>query len=72
MVSDKKQKEDIYYFMLHCTAYKEERSQSIYLQQPYIESKESILLGPFLFDKENIEEKERIAICHMESETNED
>ena len=49
-------KEDIYHFMLHCTAYKEVRSQIIHLHQPYIESDENIL-GHFLFDKESIEEK---------------
>ena len=56
IVCDTDNKEYIYHFMLHCTAYKEERSQSIHLQQPYIESHQSTL-GHFLFDKENIEEK---------------
>ena len=38
MVCDKDEKEDIYHFMLHCTAYKEEQSHSTHLQQPYIET----------------------------------
>ena len=50
MVCDKDEKEDIYYFMLHCTAYKEERSHSTHLQQPNIESDE-VIIGHFLFDK---------------------
>ena len=37
LVCDTDDKEDIYHFMLHCTAYKEQRSQSIHLQQPYLE-----------------------------------
>ena len=50
---------DIYHFMLHCTAYKEQRSQSIHLQQPYLESDQNIV-GQFLFDNENIEEKKEL------------
>ena len=42
--------------MLHCTVYKEQRSQSIQLQQPYLESDQNTV-GQFLFDKENIEKK---------------
>ena len=38
LVFDTDNTEDIYHFMLHCTAYKEQRSQSIHLQQPYLES----------------------------------
>ena len=45
--------------MLHCTAYKEQRSQSIHLQQPYLESDQNTV-GQFLFDKENIEEKKEL------------
>ena len=59
MVSDKDEKEDIYPFMLHCTAYNEERSHSTQLQHPYIESDEDIL-GRFLFNKEGIEEKKEL------------
>ena len=59
MVCDKDEKEDIYHFMLHCTAYNEERSHSTHLQQPYIESDEDIL-GHFLFNKEDIEEKKEL------------
>ena len=46
------------HFMLHCTAYNEERSHSTHLQQPYIERDEDIL-GHFLFNnnKEDIEGK---------------
>ena len=55
MVCDKVEKEDIYHFILHCPAYKEERSHSTHLQQAYIESDEDILQN-FLFDKEVIEE----------------
>ena len=47
------------HFMLHCTAYKEQRSQSIHLQQPYLESDQNTV-GQFLFDKENIEEKKEL------------
>ena len=61
MVCDKDEKEDIYHFMLHCTAYHEERSYSTHhLQQTYyIESDEDIL-GHFLFNKEDIEEKKEL------------
>ena len=52
MVCDKDEKEDIYHFMLHCTAYNEERSHSTQLQQPYIESDEDVL-GHFLFNTED-------------------
>ena len=41
--------------MLHCTAYKEQRSQNIHIQQPYLESDQNTV-GQLLFDKENIEE----------------
>ena len=54
-VCDTDNKEDIYHSMLHCTVYKEQRSQSIHLQQPYLESDQNIV-GQFIFDKENIEE----------------
>ena len=47
--------------MFHCTTYKEERSKSIHLQQPYIESDENTLRH-YLFDKENIEEMKKIQI----------
>ena len=58
-------KKSIYHFMLHCTAYKEERShQSIHLKQPYIECEENIL-GHFLFDKENIKYTPQTAIYRM-------
>ena len=59
MVCDKDEKEDIYHFMLHCTAYNEERSHSTQLQQPYIESDYDIL-GHFLFNKEDIEEMKEL------------
>ena len=59
MVCDKDEKEDIYHFILHCTAYSEERSHSTQLQQPYIESDEDIL-GHFLFNKEDIEENKEL------------
>ena len=59
LVCDTDDKEDIYHFMLHCTAYKEQRSQSIHLQQPYLESDQNTV-GQFLFDKENIEEKKEL------------
>ena len=52
--------------MLHCTAYKEQSSQSKHLQQPYLESDQNSV-GQFLFDKENIEGKERVSNCHMEN-----
>ena len=55
MVCDKDEEEDISHFMLHLTAYKEERSHSTHLQQPYIENDEDII-GHFLFNKEDIEE----------------
>ena len=58
MVCDKHEKKDIYHFMLHCTAYNEE-SHSTHLQQPYIESYEDIL-GHFLFNKEDTEEKNEL------------
>ena len=48
--------------------YKQERSHSTHLQQPYIESEEDIL-GHFLFDKEDIEEKKKKIIRHMEKKT---
>ena len=44
MVCDKDEKEHIYHFILHCTAYKQERNHSTHLQQPYIESDEDILI----------------------------
>ena len=47
--------------MLHCPAYKEERSHSAHLQQPYIESDEDIP-GNFLFDKDDIEENHK---CYL-------
>ena len=53
MVCDKDEK--------HCTAYKQDRSHSTHLQQPYIESDEDIL-GLFLFDKEDIEERKN---CYL-------
>ena len=55
LVCDTDDKEDIYHCMLHCTAYKEQRSQSIHLKQPYLKSDQNTV-GQFLFDKENIEE----------------
>ena len=63
MVCGKDNKENIYHFMLHCIAYNEEKSQSIHLQQPYIESKENIL-GCFLFNKENIWKRRQ---CHTKT-----
>ena len=45
--------------MLHCTAYKEQRSQSIHLRQPYLESDQNTV-GQFLFDKDPIEEKKEL------------
>ena len=54
-----RQQQHIYHFMLHCTAYNEERSHSTQLQQPYIESHNDIL-GHFLFNKEDIEEKKEL------------
>ena len=59
LVCDTDDKEDIYHFMLHCTAYKEQRSQSIHLQQPYLEIDQNTV-GQFLCDKENIEEKKEL------------
>ena len=56
LVCDTNDKKDIYHFTLHWTVYKEQRSQSIHLQQPYLESDQNTV-GQFLFDKENIEEK---------------
>ena len=67
LVGDTDDKEDIYHFTLHCTAYREQRSQSIYPQQPYLESDQNTI-GQFLFDKENIEEK-KCSIYHMENKT---
>ena len=46
---DKDEKEDIYHSILHCTAYKQERSHNTHLQHPYIENDE-VILGLFLFD----------------------
>ena len=55
--------------MLHCTAYKQERSHSTHLQQLYIENGEDIL-GHFLFEKEDIEEKKELLFAiHMEKKT---
>ena len=59
LVCDTDDKEDIYHFMLHCTAYKEQRSKSIHLQQPYIESDQNTV-RQFLVDKVNIEEKKEL------------
>ena len=59
MVCDKDEKEYIYHFIFHCTAYKQERSHSTHLQQLYIESDKDIL-GLFLFDKEDIEENKAL------------
>ena len=59
MVCDKDEKEDIYHFILHGTAYKQERSHRTHLHQPYIENDEGIL-GHLLFDKEDIEEKKEL------------
>ena len=56
LVCDTDDKEDIYHFILHCTAYKVQRSQSIHLQQPYLDSDQNIV-GQLLFEKEYIEEK---------------
>ena len=41
------------------TANKEQRSQSIHIQQPYLESDQNTL-GQFPFDKENIVEKKEL------------
>ena len=49
-------KEDINHFILHCTAYTEERRKIVELQQPYIESEENSL-GLFLFGHSNLEKK---------------
>ena len=68
MVGDKDEKEDIYHFILHCTAYNEERSHSTHTTAIYIESDEDIL-GHFLFDKEDFEERKKIAIRYMEKKT---
>ena len=59
MVCDKDEKEDIYHFILHCTLYKQKRSNSTHLQQPLYRMNEDIL-GHFLFDKEDIEEKKKL------------
>ena len=59
LVCETDDKEDIYHFMLHCTAYKEQRSQNIHIQQPYLESDQNTV-GQLLFDKENIEEKKEL------------
>ena len=58
MVCDKDKKEDIYHFILHCTAYKQEWSHSTHLQKRYIENDEDIL-GHFLFDEEDFEERKK-------------
>ena len=52
------------YTTLCYIAYKEQRSQSIHLQQPYLESDQNTV-RQFLFDKENIEEKKELlfTIC---------
>ena len=59
LVCDTDDKEDLYHFMLHCTAYKKQRSQSIHLQQPYLENDQNTV-GQILFDKDNIEEKKEL------------
>lgn len=48
--------EDIEHFLLLCPVYSTERVYSIHLQQPYNEKKNEII-GRFLFDKDDIEEK---------------
>ena len=68
LVCDTDAKEDIYHFMLHCTAYKEQGRQSRHLQQPYLESDQNTV-GQFLFDKENIEEKKELLFTIMENKT---
>ena len=60
MVCDKDEKEDIYHFILHCTAYKQERSHSTHIQQPYYIQCDEDIIRPFLFDKEDIEEKKEL------------
>ena len=52
-------KEDILHFMLHCPVYKEERHRVIELQQPYFDNEEEII-GSFLFNKENTEQKKEV------------
>ena len=56
LVCDTDDKEDIYHFMLHCTAYKEQRSQSIHLQQPYLES-DQIQLDSSYFIKKTLRKR---------------
>ena len=56
---DENIKEDILHFMLHCPAYKEERHRVIELQQPYFDNEEEII-GSFLFNKENTEQKKQV------------
>ena len=37
--------------MLHCTPYKEHRSQSIHLQQPYLEESDQNTVDSYLINK---------------------
>ena len=67
LVCDTDDKDDIYHLMLHCTAYKKQRSESIHLEQTYLESDQTTV-GQFLFDKENIEEKKELLFT-MEKKT---
>ena len=46
--------EDLKHFILHCSAYEEERKANSVLQQPYQEDEEEII-GQLLFNKENLE-----------------
>ena len=52
--------EDITHFMLNCPVDIKERNMSIYLQQPY----DRDILGKFLFEKEDMEEKKE-TLCKL-------
>ena len=68
MVCDTDNKEYIYHFLLHCTAYKEERSQTIHLQQPlYRKWRKHTWTLPIWYRERW--GKERVASCHMEKKT---
>jgi hypothetical protein len=50
--------ENLYHFILWCPELGEERSSIVQLQQPYQEDEEDIV-GRFLFDEEEMEEKKK-------------
>ena len=59
MLCDTDDKKDIFHFMLHCTAYKDEGSQMYTPPKTYIECDKNIP-GHFLLDKESIEENKEL------------